>query len=261
MDTTADKSKYLIGTSGYSFRDWVGTFYPDRTQSRDMLAQYIRHFETVELNFSYYRMPNARTLNAIAAKTPDGFTFWVKANQETTHMLNRDVAPAFIEALEPMTAAGKLAGVLMQFPQSFHRTAGARKYLSAALEDFASVPLAVEFRHHSWDRPEVLAGLSERNVTVVIPDVPAIEALYSPSPAVTTRTGYLRLHSRDASKWYAGAQARYDYNYTAADIRKLLDDWSPLAGQTDRVYTFFNNCHRGQAAENAEAMRRILRQI
>lgn len=226
-----------------------------------MLAHYVRHFETVELNFSYYRMPDARTLDAIAAKTPDGFTFWVKANQETTHMLNRDVAPVFLEALEPMTAAGKLAGVLMQFPQSFHRTVDARKYLSATLEDFASVPLAVEFRHRSWDCPEVLAGLRERNVTVVIPDVPAIEALYGPAPAVTTRTGYLRLHSRDASKWYAGAQARYDYNYTEADIREFLDGWSPLAGRTDRVYTFFNNCHRGQAAENALAMRRILQQI
>ncbi len=70
--------KYIIGTSGYSFKDWVGPFYPDGTQSRDMLDCYVRRFETVELNFSYYRMPTAGTLDSMARKTPEGFNFWIK---------------------------------------------------------------------------------------------------------------------------------------------------------------------------------------
>jgi len=250
--------QFIVGTSGYSFKDWVGVFYPAGTQGRDMLAEYVRHFDAVELNFSYYRIPNARTLEAMADKTPEGFTFWIKANQETTHKQNRAVAPEFLDALGPLTSSGKLAGVLMQFPQSFHRTEANRKYLAAVLKDFSSVPVAVEFRHYSWTAPQTLEGLRDRNVTLVIPDVPELDGLYRSAPAATSSTGYMRLHSRDASKWYAGGAERYDWDYTNAEITELLGQWSQLAGQVDRVYAFFNNCHRGQAAQNAEAMKRIL---
>ncbi|MDP7287350.1 MAG: DUF72 domain-containing protein [Phycisphaerae bacterium] len=253
--------KYIIGTSGYSFKDWVGTFYPDGTQARDMLGCYVQHFETVELNFSYYRMPSAATLDAMARKTPDGFNFWIKANQETTHKQNRAVAGEFLESLSPMISRDKLAGVLMQFPQSFHRTVANRKYLAATLEDFASVPTAVEFRHFSWVEPSAADGLRQRNVTLVIPDVPELDGLYRSGPLATSSTGYLRLHFRNASKWYAGGAERYDWNYTTDEIKELLDLWSDTAAEVDKMYTFFNNCHRGQAAKNAEAMRQILQQI
>jgi len=256
-----ERAKYIVGTSGYSFKDWVGVFYPPGTQGRDMLGHYVGCFETVELNFSYYRIPTAGMLEGMAAKTPEGFVFWIKANQETTHKQNRAVAGEFIEALGPLVSCGKLAGVLMQFPQSFHRTESNRKYLAATLEDFSSVPVAVEFRHRSWEAPQTLDGLRARGVTLVVPDVPALEGLYRSGPAVTGSTGYLRLHSRDAGKWYAGGAERYDWNYTDAEIRELLGQWSRLAEQVDRVYAFFNNCHRGQAAQNAEAMRRILGQV
>jgi len=253
--------KYIIGTSGYSFKDWVGTFYPDGTQGRDMLGCYVRHFETVELNFSYYRMPSAATLDAMARKTPDGFNFWIKANQETTHKHNRAVAGEFLEALAPMISQDKLAGVLMQFPQSFHRTVANRKYLATTLEDFASVPTAVEFRHFSWAEPATTEGLRKRNVTLVIPDVPDLDGLYRSGPQATSSTAYLRLHSRNASKWYSGGAERYDWNYTTEEIEELLGTWSDTADQVDKVYTFFNNCHKGQAAKNAEAMRQTLEQI
>jgi uncharacterized protein YecE (DUF72 family) len=261
MHSMNDQAKYIIGTSGYSFKDWVGVFYPDGTQGRDMLSCYVQHFETVELNFSYYRMPSAATLDAMAAKTPDGFTFWIKANQETTHKGNRAVAGEFLESLGPMISRDKLAGVLMQFPQSFHRTVANRKYLAATLGDFSAVPIAVEFRHRSWLAPETNDGLRRRNVTLVIPDVPELDGLYHSGPAVTSSTGYLRLHSRNAAKWYAGGPERYDWNYTTKEIEELIGRWSDAAGQVDKVYTFFNNCHKGQAAKNAEAMRQILEQI
>jgi uncharacterized protein YecE (DUF72 family) len=253
--------QYIIGTSGYSFKDWVGVFYPVATQSRDMLSLYVRRFKTVELNFSYYRMPAAAALDAMANKAPDGFAFWIKANQETTHKHNRAVAGEFIEALSPLISQDKLAGVLMQFPQSFHRTVANRKYLAATLEDFTAVPVAVEFRHFSWDAASTADGLRDRDVTLVIPDVPELDGLYRGGPAVTSSTGYMRLHSRNAAKWYAGGAERYDWNYTSDQIREILDRWSDTAEQVDQMYAFFNNCHHGQAAQNAEAMRRILKQI
>jgi len=275
--------KYIIGTSGYSFDDWIGEFYPPDTKKRNMLERYVEHFNSVELNFTYYRMPTIKTIESLARRTPDDFVFWVKApgqithkamgdsssrvimsakaNQETTHKRNRAVAGEFIEALAPLISCGKLAGVLMQFPQSFHRTVANRKYLAATLEDFASVPTAVEFRHFSWASPATTDGLRQRNVTLVIPDAPDLPGLYRTGPMATTSTGYLRLHSRDASKWYAGGAERYDWDYTNDQIKELLDFWSDTAAEVDKMYTFFNNCHRGQAAKNAEAMRRILEQM
>ena len=253
--------KYIVGTSGYSFPDWVGNFYPEGTKREQMLELYVKRFEAVEVNYTYYRMPTAKTLDKMARTSPEAFTFWVKANRATTHEQDRSVAREFLENLEPLRATDKLAGVLLQFPQSFHRTVVNRTYLASAIEDFQSAPLAVEFRHCSWEHPATVEGLRQRDVTVVIPDAPDLQGLFRPAPAVTNRTGYLRLHSRDASKWYAGAAERYDYNYSREELLAMLASWQELADKTDRVFAFFNNCHRGQAAENARAFRRILGQI
>ncbi len=253
--------EYVVGTSGFSFADWVGGFYPPGTRPGDMFAQYVRHFSTVELNFTYYRMPSPRTLDRLAGASPEGFEFWVKANQETTHRRNRQAAGEFVANLQPLRDAGKLAGVLLQFPQSFHRTADNRKYLAAAIDDLSVDRLAVEFRHNSWDHPLTAAGLRERDVMLVVPDVPPLAGLFRPSAAATCTAGYLRMHSRTAEKWYAGGAERYDYNYSDGEMREVIADWSELAGQVEKVYAFFNNCHHGQAAENAEAFRRILGQI
>ena len=259
MDT---KHKYIVGTSGYSFRDWVGTFYPAKTQPRDMLANYVRSFETVEINFSFYRIPTARTMAGIARKTPPGYRFWVKANQATTHEGDRSVLGAFREGLAPMIEASKLAGVLLQFPQRFHRTVANRTFLARVLADLHDLPLAVEFRHGSWEHPSVLAGLRERQVTLVVPDVPNVRGLFRVGPTATSTTGYLRLHSRNADKWYApGGADRYDYDYSHEELTEILDAWEGLDEPMDEVYAFFNNCHRGQAARNAEALRRVLGQI
>ncbi len=265
----SDRRAFLIGTSGYSFADWVGAFYPPRTQQRQMFAYYVQHFNAVELNFTYYRIPTADTLGRIGRRSPEGFRFWVKANQLTTHEQDRFVADQFLDGLVPLREAGKLAGVLLQFPQSFHRTVANRKYLAAALGDFAAAPAAVEFRHRSWDNPATFDGLRARGVTLVVPDVPALGGLFRPAAAVTTRTGYLRLHSRNADNWYAGRSAgpgeggrdRYDYSYSHEELTAIAREWSDLEEGPDAIFTFFNNCHRGQAAANAEAFRRIVESL
>jgi len=255
----SEKPEFVVGTSGYSFADWVGTFYPPGTQRGEMFALYARHFSAAELNFTYYRMPSAETLGRIGARAPEGFLFWVKANRQTTHEGSRSAAGEFVENLHPLRASGMLAGVLLQFPQSFHRTVEARRYLAATIGDFAGVPLAVEFRHRSWEHPSVAAGLREREVALVVPDAPDLPGLFRPPATATTRTGYLRLHSRNAEKWYAGGAERYDYDYSEQELKAVAGDWTDLADQVDRVYAFFNNCHRGQAAANAEAFRRIVK--
>jgi uncharacterized protein YecE (DUF72 family) len=255
----APVGRYIVGTSGYSYGDWVGAFYPPGTRRQDMFAEYARHFRAVELNFTYYRIPSAATLEKLSAASPEGFAFWVKANGKTTHEQDRSVAAEFIENLQPMKDSGKLAGVLMQFPQSFHRTVANRQYLYEAMDDFlaAAVPVAVEFRHCSWDVPATAEGLRKQNVTLVIPDAPDLEGLYRPAPTVTSDTGYLRLHSRNADKWYAGGQ-RYDYDYGDGELEAIKDQWDSLAEQAGCVFVFFNNCHHGQAAKNAQRFTEIV---
>jgi len=255
------QTKYLVGTSGYSFGDWVGPFYPPGTRQTDMFRLYAEHFQAVELNFTFYRLEAAATLAKLAGNSPDGFLFWVKANRKITHEPDRQAPAQFIAQLDPLAQSGKLSGVLVQFPQAFHRTAANRQYLGSVLEDLASVNLAVEFRHGSWDHPSTISGLRERSVSLVIPDCPPISDLYRPAPALTTSTGYLRLHSRNAAKWYTGGADRYDYNYSGQELRDLADQWSGLGLEAQKVFAFFNNCHHGQAARNAENFGRIVGQI
>ncbi|MFP4054003.1 MAG: DUF72 domain-containing protein [Phycisphaerae bacterium] len=256
-----DRRKYRIGTSGYSFLDWVGPFYPPGTKRSEMFGSYVQAFQTVELNFSFYRMPSPKTLERMARMSPPGFDFWVKANQQITHEGRPETAGEFLQRIGPIVSAGKLAGVLLQFPQSFHRTVANRRYLADVLEHMAKVPLAVEFRHFTWDHRSTYSGLGDRGVSLVIPDVPQIASLHRPRAMATAPVGYLRLHSRNADLWYAGAVERYDYDYSRSELEQLLEEWSQVEQESDRIYTFFNNCHRGQAAENARQFERILEKI
>ena len=253
--------KFIVGTSGYSFADWVGGFYPAGTKSSQMFGCYSRLFQAVELNFTFYATPTQATMQRMVEGSGADFGFWVKANQQLTHAGDRSGTGAFLDALAPMRQSNKLLGVLLQFPQSFHRTVESRKFLSEATEDFGDVPLAIEFRHRSWLHPSTAQGLRERHLTLVVPDVPDIPDLYATPALLTSRTGYLRLHSRDAQKWYTGKAQRYDYSYSEEELRELVTHWTTLQDQAERVYAMFNNCHRGQAGQNAQTLRRILGQI
>ena len=117
----------LVGTSGFSYKDWVGVLYPENTKSADMLEFYARIFPSVELNFTYYQMPSTRTIEGLVRKVPDGFEFCVKANKTMTHEIDANEDPGlrrgtfsdFMDALKPMTDRGVLGSVLAQFPWSF----------------------------------------------------------------------------------------------------------------------------------------------
>src|SRR2546426_8797844 len=124
MVEPAREPRIVIGTSGYSFADWVGPFYPPGTRSSDFLPYYARHFDAVEVNSTYYRVPNARMLERMEQKTPARFRFVVKLNQAMTHESSRDPAlyREFLAAIQPLKDAGKYDGLLAQFPWGFKRT-------------------------------------------------------------------------------------------------------------------------------------------
>ena len=129
--------RIVIGTSGYSYADWVGPYYPEGTSSSAFLTQYARDFALTELNFSYYRMPDPRMLSRLVEKTPDSFRFVVKAHRSITHdraATWREDARRFAGATRELQEHGRLAGLLLQFPYSFHYTRSNRRYLAELCE-------------------------------------------------------------------------------------------------------------------------------
>jgi len=248
-----------VGTSGYSYEDWVGTFYPPGTDKRDMLRAYVEKFKTVELNFTYYRQPSARTIEGIVKKLPPEFRLFAKTNSATTHDLDREAAAPFKEGMRPAREAGVLAGVLAQFPFSFKNLPENREYLEHLAEDFAGWNMIVEFRNRNWSKMSTLALLREHGLGFCCVDEPHELGLMPPAAEATAATAYVRFHSRDKEKWYGhGAKERYNYLYSEAELAEWKPKVKKLDDISDAVYVFFNNCHAGHAAVNAEQFRGML---
>jgi len=248
-----------VGTSGFRYADWRGTFYPAGTTDADLLGYYAQHFNCVELNFTYYGIPKPETIGRMVERTPEGFLFWAKANEATTHKRDRSVAAQFNEAMAPAREAGRLAGILCQFPYSFRNTLANRAYLAKLKEDFPHAPLVVEFRNDQWASDAVYAYLRMHGLGFCCVDEPTLDGLMPRVAVTTSPTAYVRFHSRDASKWYeGGGKERYNYLYD----RKELDEWLPkvqqLSDEAENVYIFFNNCHAGHAAVNAQEFKALL---
>ena len=262
--------KIVIGTSGYSFADWVGPFYPSGTKPGDFLSYYARSFDAVEVNASHYRVPDAAMFERMVRKTPDGFRFVVKLYQGMTH--EQSLEPAlyreFLAALAPLKQAGRYDGLLAQFPWGFKRTDANRQHLAAMRERLGAEPLFVEFRHDSWLTPELEPSLREHHIGYCAVDEPGLPGLLPPVTMVTAEDAYVRFHGRNAETWWGrGAEGgrgqpgdRYDYDYKADELKEWVKKVAELAEQARRTYLFFNNCHAGQAARNAKLMQELLRQ-
>ena len=253
----------IVGTSGYSFADWVGPFYPPGTRSGEFLPYYARHFGAVEVNTTYYRMPSAALLERMERKTPPGFRFLVKLHQSMTHELTRDTAiySEFRAALAPLRAADKFDGLLAQFPWGFKRTPAALDHLGALRDLLPGDPLFVEFRHDSWNTPDLAPWLKQRALGYCAVDEPALPGLMPPVTHLTADDAYVRFHGRNEATWWGRSGGdRYDYNYAESELREWVKKIGDLATQARRTYLFFNNCHAGQAARNAKLMQELLRQ-
>ena len=201
----SDLRRILIGTSGYSFADWVGPFYPSGMRSSEFLSFYARHFDAVEVNSTYYRIPHPRVLEQMERKTPDGFRFVVKLNQAMTHQGSRDPAlyREFLAVLEPLKRAEKYDGLLAQFPWGFRRTDANRRHLLALRDLLPGEPLCVEFRHDSWLTPQLEPSLRAHHIGFCAVDEPALDGLLPPVTMVTTEDAYVRFHGRNARNWWA----------------------------------------------------------
>lgn len=248
----------LVGTSGYHFKSWYGSFYPYNIRTDEMLRYYTTRFDTVEINFTFYRIPSADTVKKIVEQTPNGFVFCVKLTQELTHKGDLSKAPEFIEGIEPLVADGRLGAVLAQFPQNFHDRVETRRYLSSLRALFRDLPLVVEFRHSSWQKETVFDLLAVEAISYCCVDLPDIKGLPDRRIRYTAEPAYVRLHSRNTDNWYKGEKLRYDYSYGEDELREWAEKVKKLKREAERVFVFFNNCEHAQAPKNALAFLRIL---
>jgi len=250
-----------IGTSGYSYADWIGPFYPPGTRPERMLASYARRFPLVELNFTFYRLPTRSQLVRLAEQTPAAFQFLVKLPQTISHDGSAQDLPAFRQSVDELRTRGRLLGLLGQFPQAFHQQPENRSRLDRLMSELGGYRLAVEFRHSSWFRPEVADWLAERNVDLVAVDAPDLPGLYPRGLVQSTPRIYVRFHSRNAGNWYQSDKQRYDYDYSDAELSEWITALAGVAGRAERALLLFNNCHRAQAVKNAQRMRELVARL
>jgi uncharacterized protein YecE (DUF72 family) len=257
-----EPARILIGTSGYSYRDWVGSFYPPGMQPKDFLPFYARHFDTLEVNTTYYGIPKPDVMAGMAARTPENFRFVLKLHQSMTHDQSLDplVFRGFRDAIAPLKDAGKYDGLLAQFPWAFRRTEENRRFLAALRKQLADEPLFVEFRHDSWLVPELQPSMQEHRIGFCAVDEPRLQHLLPPVALLTTDDAYIRFHGRNAVGWYGDRTSRYDYDYKRPELEEWVGKIRELADRARRIYLFFNNCHAGQAARSAKLMQELLKQ-
>ena len=255
------EGRIRVGTSGYSFADWVGPFYPAGTRRNAMLDEYVRHFDVVEINSTYYRVPAKSMFERMAAKTPEGFEFIVKLFRGMTHEIEDDptMYGDFTDAVTPLREADKFAGYLAQFPWKFKNGKSAKAHIARLRKRLGDDPLFVEFRHDSWIEDETFAFLHDLNVGYCSVDEPRLKGLVPPLVAATTDEGYVRFHGRNARNWWGkGGGDRYDYDYGSEELSEWAGKMLDLESKVKKVYAFFNNCHAGHAARNAELMIEML---
>ena len=231
-----------LGTSGYSFEDWKGVFYPDDIDKGKMLDYYSKHFNTVEINSTYYKIPHSSVFYWLSEKTEADFEFIVKVHKEITHERKGsfDSLSLLLEALKPLIESGKFKGFLAQFPWSFKYSISNIEYIKKIKDNCNNFDIWVEFRNAGWVRDNVFEFLQKNKIGYCCVDEPRLRGLILPQAISTTDTGYVRFHGRNTATWWdSSAGDRYDYLYTKEELSEWIEKIRELRKQTSKTYLFF----------------------
>jgi uncharacterized protein YecE (DUF72 family) len=285
------KSEVRIGTSGWNYPSgrgtWNGVFYPKpRPKGFDELTFYAQHFNTVEVNSTFYGQPRADVTRGWADRTPRGFEFAVKLFQKFTHprmytervvkSLPKDVGDVsalvdvnaadldeFRRGIEPLAAAGKLGVLLAQFPPSFKDSPPSRDAVARLLRAFGDYAVAVELRHKSWSDAigDTLALLNTFKAAWVQIDEPkfrfSIRQNYLPN---VEGFYYMRLHGRNAAQWWTHERSedRYNYLYSAEELEPFVETAKAVKHLVKKMYLYTNNHFSAKSVANAAMIREQL---
>ena len=279
-----------IGTSGWNYPSgkgtWNGLFYPATRSKRagtagfHELRFYADHFDTVEVNSTFYGQPRADITTGWVARTPAQFSFSLKLYQKFTHpkmfrdaalksapgsdgplldllaMVTRSDIDDFRAGIDPIAKAGKLGALLAQFPPSFKSTPASRDYLGQLLRLFGDYPTAVELRHRSWSDAfaETLQILNGFGAAWAQIDEPKFRFSIRQN-ALPNVTGfyYMRLHGRNAAHWWRHdkSEDRYNYLYSAEELREFADTARAAAELVKKAYLYTNNHFSAKSVVNA----------
>jgi len=242
-----------IGTSGFSYDDWIGPVYPKALPKSELLGYYAREFSTVEINTTFYRIPDWRTVEGWVRKTPSGFLFSIKAYRGLTHERENPDYVLFTTSLRPLAESGKLGCVLAQFPYSFHASTPNRHVLEGLRNGLNGLPVVVEFRNAGWVTQTTLDLLRQLDFGFCCVDEPRLPGLMPPSAVATGPVAYVRFHGRNSAKWYNHKEAweRYDYTYSGEELREWIPNLRQLDGSAAMTLVYFNNHFVGQAVRGA----------
>lgn len=270
MDENIEKPAIRIGTSGYSYDDWIGPVYPKGIKKSEMLEYYATElkFNSVELNYTYYAMPQAKGIETMVEQTGGDFKFVVKAHSSITHRIrdnegrfirDESAVEAFLSGIAPMVESRRLISVLAQFPVKFSRTQGATEHLKWLVSKICPiVPLAVELRNKSWVAQSVFEFLKSIGASYCIVDEPAVRKLAPFTPVATADLAYFRFHGRNTGWFDVSAHQRYNYLYSDQELRQFLAPVKKISSVCGETAMFFNNHFQGSAVTNANQMKELL---
>lgn len=251
-----------IGTSGFSYDDWKGHFYPEHISKKDMFAYYTSCFNTVEINSTYYLIPPARTFAPMDRKTPKDFKFVVKAHKDMTHIEKplKTTFDSFLESIKPLNESGKLGCILAQYPWSFKYSPENIEKLTDFKSRVGDISTVIEFRNSEWLNEEVFTLLRKLNIGFCCVDEPELKGLLPRITQVTSNIGYVRFHGRNAKDWWEHEHAyqRYDYLYTEDELQEWVPKVESIQQSAETTYLFFNNHYQGKSAQNAGMFAKML---
>jgi len=291
--------KILVGTASWSDPGFVETWYPKKMPAGERLGWYAQHFELVEVNSTFYSVPEPRMVERWCAATPNEFTFDVKLHQlfsfhstpakllppdlqrraetdargnvKSTPHLQEAMLKSFLRPMSIIRNAGKLGVLLLQLSPAFSPRKHQLKELEPLIDMLSGYELAIEFRNRNWAVGDQLQStidfVREHRAIFVNVDAPASDhftVMPSDVDQVTNpKTAYLRLHGRNAKAYITGktVAARFDYDYKDNEITEVAERSKKLAREARDVHVIFNNNNLDYAPHAALRLRKALGQI
>lgn len=240
-------ARAFIGTSGFSYDDWIGVFYPEDMPKAKWLGFYCRNFSTVELNVTFYRLPKSSTFKKWHDETPEDFRFALKGSRFITHIKKlldtKEPVSRFMNAAEPLR--DKVSVILWQFPAGFKAEPKRLREFLSVLKPFG-YRHAFEFRNDSWLCKDVISILEAEGAALCMADWPQ----FLDELPVTADFVYIRRH---------GAGGSYATSYSEAELRQDARRIKKYLSADKDVYIYFNNDVAGYAAQNALFLKKILK--
>ena len=253
---------FFIGTSGYSYKDWEGVFYPEDIGTSRYLEFYSRYFKTVEINSTYYSLPSPFLFFNLLKKVPDNFIFSCKAHSSMTHERNadEDTFNNFLKSINILKDACRLGVVLFQFPYSFYFNNGNLDYIGKIKNKFSEIEIVCEFRNSEWLNEKVFLFLEKLGIGFCNVDEPRLPKLLPPTNILTNEIFYLRFHGRNKEKWWKCKEAfeRYDYMYKQEELEEWIPKIKDAASKAKKSFIYFNNHYKAKAVRSADMLVNLL---